>query len=316
MRIFNVFRKEGRGIVHLILFLTVLYIIFFLIPELFPVKIIQGDMPENAIFFGNILTIVGALIWFLSVLLLRIFGKGSPHPKYNPTQKIVRVGTYQYVRHPIYLGFFIIVVGQALNQNSLFLMLLDFIYIFVFLYYFIPLEEKDNVRRFGPEYVKYKLNTATFFGGIPIKRQGPAVFCIIVILSIFNFLVFFHNTQLQIYPEFLENNNLLIYLGLALSAYGSVFIFWMLVNFKKKGLKTNGPYRFVRNPLYHGFFSLYIGCAFIVSSLYCLVMFLFIYLYAMYYVKYVKEPRQMEQYGKIFLDFSIRVGRFLPKMKM
>jgi protein-S-isoprenylcysteine O-methyltransferase Ste14 len=62
---------------------------------------------------GILLIIVGGSLFLYCSSLFKIFGKGTPIP-IEPPKKIVQQGLYKYVRNPMYLGYFAIVIGEAL----------------------------------------------------------------------------------------------------------------------------------------------------------------------------------------------------------
>lgn len=72
-------------------------------------------------------------------------------------------GPYAYVRHPLYLGNFLIGSGfcvavQSLNFFIIFLILFGFIY-----RYTVANEEKELAEKFGVEFVSYKESVPRFF---------------------------------------------------------------------------------------------------------------------------------------------------------
>lgn len=72
---------------------------------------------------------------------------------------------YKFVRHPIYLGFTMILIGtphMSMTHFSLFVGF--FIYILVGIYF----EEKDLVRMFGNTYVEYKKRVSRLIPFLPI----------------------------------------------------------------------------------------------------------------------------------------------------
>lgn len=82
-------------------------------------------------------------------------GHGTPAPV-APTQKLVVEGLHRYVRNPMYIGVFLIVLGQAVLFHSMILLryAVGFwlaAHVFVLLY-----EEPTLERKFGDEYRNYR----------------------------------------------------------------------------------------------------------------------------------------------------------------
>ena len=114
--------------------------------------------------FNLLILLVGATLLFTGLVLLtaciRMFnsiGKGTLAP-WAPTQKLVVVGVYRYMRNPMITGVLFALLGEViiLSNYAVFLWLL-----FFFLgnhIYFIKSEEPGLLKRFGEEYVEYFKN--------------------------------------------------------------------------------------------------------------------------------------------------------------
>jgi protein-S-isoprenylcysteine O-methyltransferase Ste14 len=81
-------------------------------------------------------------------------GKGTPAP-IEPPKELVVSGLYRYVRNPMYVGVFIILIGHFLwfgywGMLAYAVLFLVPVHLFVTLY-----EEPDLKKRFGPAYEKY-----------------------------------------------------------------------------------------------------------------------------------------------------------------
>lgn len=80
-----------------------------LMPILWPIPVPRWE--------GLLFVVVGLVLMLLSMATLWLTGKGLPMNAYPPTQ-YVRTGPFALVRHPIYLGFVIVVTGIAVAVNS------------------------------------------------------------------------------------------------------------------------------------------------------------------------------------------------------
>jgi protein-S-isoprenylcysteine O-methyltransferase Ste14 len=111
--------------------------------------------------FNLLILLVGVTILFTGLVLLiaciRMFdsiGQGTLAP-WAPTQKLVVVGIYRYMRNPMITGVLFALLGEViiLSNYALFLWLLFF---FIGNHiYFIKSEEPGLLKRFGEEYVEY-----------------------------------------------------------------------------------------------------------------------------------------------------------------
>ena len=104
---------------------------------------------------GGILIVVGLYIIWITVSLFTDYGKGTPAP-YSPPKILVAIGVYRYVRNPMMIGVWCVLIGEA----NLFMsagLLIWFLIFFIGSILFVTLwEEKDLAIRFGEPYCEYK----------------------------------------------------------------------------------------------------------------------------------------------------------------
>lgn len=96
----------------------------------------------------------------LVIAALAIFLKaaGKPVPGGGqPTTRIVRSGPYRFSRNPIYLSFSLLVLGIAFWRNSVWLLGTLVVAVCLMNFIVIPREERYLERRFGLEYLGYKM---------------------------------------------------------------------------------------------------------------------------------------------------------------
>lgn len=110
----------------------------------------------------------------------------------------------------------------------------------------------------------------------------------------------------------------LIVAGLALFLYSHHVIgrYWSIVVQVKQRhrLVTEGPYRYVRHPLYSAFFIAYLGTALTLQSWLLLAGFP---VFVLSYVLFAREEeRVMEQgFGETYRGYRGRTGMFLPRLR-
>lgn len=98
---------------------------------------------------------VGAMLGIWPAVLLVTRGQGTPAP-WDPPQRFVLAGPYQYVRNPMMLGVFGVLFGEAILAESLALLLYLGIVIGGVCWYVIAIEEKGLEARFRDAYLVYK----------------------------------------------------------------------------------------------------------------------------------------------------------------
>lgn len=119
------------------------------------------------IIIGVLFLIVGLYLFIQSIILFIKIGKGTLAP-WNPTQKLVVKGLYEYVRNPMILGVLCILFAESSLLQS-FNIFIWFVFFFITSnFYFQLSEEPGLVKRFGREYETYKNNVSRW-----IPRKTP-----------------------------------------------------------------------------------------------------------------------------------------------
>jgi len=104
---------------------------------------------------GSILIIAGLMTMGLTISSFILIGKGTLAP-WSPTKKLVEVGLYRYVRNPMILGVFTVLLGETMSIWSVALLQWSAAFFVINTIYFILYEEPGLEKRFGEEYLNYK----------------------------------------------------------------------------------------------------------------------------------------------------------------
>lgn len=91
--------------------------------------------------------------------LLRIIGK--PQGQFENTTTLVKVGVYRYIRHPLYASLILLGLGVFCKNLSWIGVVLALVNVGAVVATARE-EQKEMVRSFGPEYVKYMETTKMF----------------------------------------------------------------------------------------------------------------------------------------------------------
>jgi protein-S-isoprenylcysteine O-methyltransferase Ste14 len=103
---------------------------------------------------GIALMAAGGTLAFACVATFVIRGEGTPAPV-DPPRKFVAVGPYKFVRNPMYIGGFIVLLGFGLFQQSLAILLFTLPWLLL-AHLFVILYEEPHLRAtFGTPYDAY-----------------------------------------------------------------------------------------------------------------------------------------------------------------
>lgn len=115
-------------------------------------------LPQWASIIGIVCMAIGSILVLLCVVFFVIRGKGTP-AVFDPPTEFVAAGLYAYVRNPMYIGGFILLVGFGLYHLSLSILILAVILIVVFHFFVLMVEEPNLERLFGKSDLDYKKKT-------------------------------------------------------------------------------------------------------------------------------------------------------------
>ncbi len=102
--------------------------------------------------------ILGILLYTRAFIELLKEGKGLPVSA-KPPKILTETGPYFWFRHPLYIGFQIILIGIALFTNSTgFMITTGPIFLFLWIIYAL-IEEKGLLKRYGKTYKRYREET-------------------------------------------------------------------------------------------------------------------------------------------------------------
>ena len=126
-------------------------------------------LPHATVLLGAVLMLVGGFVMLTCVSTFAIRGRGTPAP-FDAPRQFVAIGPYRYVRNPMYLGGFVLLVGLALYLRSVSILLLTLVlvcacHLLVTLY-----EERVLKSNFGAEYENYLRDVSRWLPRMPRNR--------------------------------------------------------------------------------------------------------------------------------------------------
>ena len=112
---------------------------------------------------------------FLAIWSVRSFymkgGDGTPGP-WRPVSNLVVSGPYRYVRNPMLLGVFFILLFESIFFSSVPLFVWFVLFLLGNIIYFKNFEEKELLKRFGTDYENYRNNVSMLLPKFtPYKKE-------------------------------------------------------------------------------------------------------------------------------------------------
>ena len=103
---------------------------------------------------GIALTVVGGTLALACVATLVMRGEGTPAP-FDPPRKLVAVGPYRFVRNPMYIGGFLVLLGFGLYELSATILLFTLPWLLCAHLFVVGYEEPHLRLTFGGAYQQY-----------------------------------------------------------------------------------------------------------------------------------------------------------------
>ena len=103
---------------------------------------------------GQLMLVIGAAV--LVVAYVTMARSGTTIDPRRETTRIVTTGIYRFSRNPIYLGWFLVMMGAGLEKLSLFYVAISALMVAVLRWFVVIPEERYLVESFGDEYLQYR----------------------------------------------------------------------------------------------------------------------------------------------------------------
>jgi len=127
---------------------------------------LKARLPEWTTAPGVALMAIGAALALGCVALFVGVGRGTPAP-FDAPRRFVAVGPYRYVRNPMYVGGFTLLLGWSLFRNSVSLLVFAGAFVLFFHLFVVAYEEPTLRQKFGAEYERYLASVPRW---IPLQR--------------------------------------------------------------------------------------------------------------------------------------------------
>jgi protein-S-isoprenylcysteine O-methyltransferase Ste14 len=131
-----------------------------LVPSRFPNVILSEHfLPWTPTGFWTGAALIAAGLSFSAAARWSLGGNWSGTVTLKQDHTLTRVGPYRYVRHPIYTGLLVAVLGSAITEGEWRGLLALALIVFAFLRK-IQIEERFMLERFGDTYARYRQEVA------------------------------------------------------------------------------------------------------------------------------------------------------------
>ncbi|MBC8047947.1 MAG: isoprenylcysteine carboxylmethyltransferase family protein [Fimbriimonadaceae bacterium] len=116
------------------------------------------DFTSDTFTFLAITFIICGLI--LRISAIRTLGKYfTGTVQIQADQKIIQSGVYKFIRHPSYMGAYLVMVGNAILLHAYIGICISLVAMFAVYYFRIKVEETELIKNFGAQYSEYKKRT-------------------------------------------------------------------------------------------------------------------------------------------------------------
>lgn len=131
-------------------------------------------LPSATVALGVILMLAGAALAISCIATFVIRGRVTP-ALFDPPQRFVAAGPYRFVRNPMYIGGFALLIGLALSLRSISILLMTLVLMPLSHLLVVLHEEPSLKRKFGDFYENYLATVRRWLPGISSTRPNDAV---------------------------------------------------------------------------------------------------------------------------------------------
>ena len=130
-------------------------------------------LPSVTVALGAVLMVVGAALAVTCISTFVLRGRGTP-ALFDPPRQFVAVGPYRYVRNPMYIGGFVLLVGLALYLRSISILIMVVV-LMPACHLLVTLHEEPSLRRkFDGAYKNYLATVSRWLPRTPRANSGSA----------------------------------------------------------------------------------------------------------------------------------------------
>ena len=187
------------------------YLPLIILPLLFHSLFISVRASFNLLFYiGLSVSLLGEYIRIITVAFVPT-GTSGRNTKWQKATSLNQTGIYSIVRHPLYLGNFLIFLGPFIFSGNIYSIIIFILSFWIYYERIMYAEETFLISKFGNEYENWSSRTPAFIPNIALYTQSKSKFLfrkvfereysgIYGIFFIFTLLLIFRNYNLNITP--------------------------------------------------------------------------------------------------------------------
>lgn len=131
-------------------------------------------LPAATVAIGIILMLAGATLAISCIATFVIRGRGTP-ALFDPPRQFVAIGPYRYVRNPMYIGGFALLIGLALSLRSISILPMTVVLMPVCHLLAVLHEEPSLKREFGAPYQNYLATVRRWLPRVPAAPSPSTI---------------------------------------------------------------------------------------------------------------------------------------------
>lgn len=130
-------------------------------------------LPAATVALGVFLMVVGGAVAVSCIATFVVQGRGTP-ALFDPPRRFVAIGPYRYVRNPMYIGGFVLLLGLAFDLRSISIFLMTVVLVPIVHLLVVLHEEPTLKRKFDGPYENYLATVARWLPRVRRANTGPA----------------------------------------------------------------------------------------------------------------------------------------------
>jgi protein-S-isoprenylcysteine O-methyltransferase Ste14 len=131
-------------------------------------------LPHPLVPAGVLLMLAGAILALACISTFVVRGRGTP-AIFDPPREFVAIGPYSYVRNPMYIGGFLLLLGLSFYLRSLSILLMTIVAVPAFHLLVVFHEEPTLKRKFNGPYEKYLISAHRWLPRAPGANPSAPV---------------------------------------------------------------------------------------------------------------------------------------------